>query len=81
MWITYILYSPTKDKYYIGSTGDELSERLRRHNSNHSGFTGGLGDWKIIYQEIFQTKREAQSREREIKKWKSRKKIEKLIGV
>ena len=81
MWITYILYSPSKDKYYIGSTGDELSERLRRHNSNHSGFTGGLGDWKIIHQEIFQTKREAQTREREIKKWKSRKKIEKLIGI
>lgn len=81
MWITYILFSPTKNRYYIGSTGDELTERLRRHNSNHQGFTGGVGDWIIVFQEQFISKPQAQARERQIKGWKSRKMIEKLIKV
>ena len=80
MWTFYILYSSTLDKYYIGYTGDKLEERLRRHNTNHKGFTGGIGDWKIMYVERFQTKEEAYRREREVKNWKSRKLIEKLIG-
>ena len=77
----YILYSPIKDKYYIGHTGDELSERLRKHNSNHKGYTGKAGDWKIVCKEVYPTKEEAFKREREIKLWKSRKMIEKLIGL
>ncbi len=31
----YILYSATRDSYYVGITGDDLIGRLRRHNSNH----------------------------------------------
>ena len=77
---TYILYSETLDKYYIGFTGDELGERLRKHNSNHKGFTGGIGDWVVKYSEKYNTKEEAGKRERQIKNWKSRKLIEKLIA-
>ena len=76
----YILFSPTKNKYYIGYTGDEIEERIRKHNTNHKGFTGGIGDWIIKYTELFNTKTEAIKREKEIKAWKSRKMIEKLIG-
>ena len=76
----YILYSPSKDKYYIGHTGDDLNERLRRHNSDHKGFTGRVGDWRIVYTEEFRTKEDAYKREREIKAWKSKKRIELLIG-
>ncbi len=79
MYKTYIIYSPTLDKYYIGSTGDELEVRLGKHNSNHKGFTGGKGDWIVKYSESFQDKTMAQKREREIKNWKSRKMVEKLI--
>jgi len=76
----YILYSILKDKYYIGHTGEELSERLRKHNTNHKGFTGGVGDWVITYKEVYGSKSDAYKRELEIKNWKSRKRIEKLIG-
>ena len=76
---TYILFSEKKNKYYTGSTSDNLLERLRKHNSNHKGFTGGLGDWKIVYTESSSTLSEARIRELQIKKWKSRKKIEELI--
>ena len=75
----YILFSVILNKYYVGYTGDDLNERLRKHNSNHKGFTGKTGDWKIVYQESFQLKSDASNREIEIKKWKSRKKIELLI--
>lgn len=67
------------DKYYIGHTGDDLSERVRKHNTNHKGFTGGVGDWSLAYKEEFQSKSEACARERKIKSWKSKVMIEKLI--
>jgi putative endonuclease len=76
----YILFSSKRNKHYIGHTGDELEERLRKHNSNHKGFTGQINDWKIVYTETFEIKRQAYKREREIKSWKSRARIEKLIG-
>ena len=68
------------NKYYIGYTGDNIEDRLRKHNSNHKGFTGGIGDWEIKYTESFATKEEAIKREKQIKKWKSRALIEKLIA-
>jgi len=76
----YIIYSSLKDRYYIGHTGEELAERLRKHNSNHRGFTGRIGDWTIVYSEDYDSKSDAYKRELEIKSWKSRKRIEKLIG-
>ena len=80
MFKVYILYSKSIDRYYIGYTSDILTERLRRHNSNHKGFTGKIGDWEIIYTEDYTLKEDATKREREIKNWKSRKKIELLIS-
>ena len=76
----YILFSQQRNCYYIGHTGDDLVERLRKHNSNHRGFTGTGGDWNVVYKEQFQCKREAYIREREVKAWKSKKRIEQLIG-
>ena len=76
---TYILFSKSKNKYYIGSTSN-LEERLNKHNSNHKGFTGGIGDWKIIYSEKFENYNLALKREKQIKNWKSRVMIEKLIN-
>jgi putative endonuclease len=78
-YIVYILFSVTLNKYYIGYTSD-LVERLRKHNSNHKGFTGGIGDWEIKYQEEKNTKEEAMKREKEIKAWKSRNMNERLIA-
>jgi putative endonuclease len=41
---------------------------LRKHNSNHKGFTGSIADWEVKYSEEFQTKSEAYQREMQIKK-------------
>ena len=76
----YILQSKSKDKNYIGHTCDDLSERLRRHNSNHKGFTGKNADWEIVYFEKFNSKEEAYERERKVKSWKSKVKLKELIN-
>jgi putative endonuclease len=80
MFSTYILYSKTLDKYYIGFTAC-LDLRLLKHNTNHKGFTGRSADWILVYKEEFLEKNLAQRREREIKNWKSKKMILKLIST
>jgi len=75
----YILFSELKNKFYLGHTCDDLSERIRKHNANHRGFTGNVPDWKLAYAEEFELKKEAFFRERQVKAWKSRKKILELI--
>ena len=51
----YILYSKNIDRYYVGRTGDSLKERLRKHNTNHKGYTGKTHDWNIVYTEAYGT--------------------------
>lgn len=67
------------DKYYIGHTCDVLQERIRKHNTNHKGFTGGKGDWQLKYFEEYTDKASAYKRERDVKKWKSRIRIAQLV--
>ena len=76
---TYILYSAVLDKYYVGSSGN-VEQRLIKHLSNHKGYTSKAKDWVIKYREVYVTNAEALERELQIKKWKSRKMIEKLIN-
>jgi putative endonuclease len=75
----YVLHSETLDKFYIGHTSN-LEERLRKHNSNHKGFTGKVHDWELVYFEEFSIKEFAYARERQVKKWKSSKRIKELIS-
>ncbi len=77
----YILYSKNLDAYYVGHTTMLVEERLSRHLSNHKGYTAKSKDWIIVYVERFPTKSEAYARERKVKNWKSRKKIEMLINI
>ena len=75
----YILYSEVADRYYIGHTTETLTERVRKHNSGHSGFTGKFRDWILVYSENYHSKEKAYAREREVKNWKNKKRIQKLI--
>jgi putative endonuclease len=80
MYIVYILFSHSSNRYYVGFSGDDIHQRIRRHNTHHKGFTGKANDWTLVYSETFNQKQEAMNREKEIKCWKSRKMIEKLIA-
>ena len=79
MYTVYILFSKIKNRYYVGFTGNLIEERIQKHNSNHKGYTGKTGDWKLVYSEVFIEKTLAIKREKEIKEWKSKTQIEKLI--
>ena len=79
MFYTYILYSKSKDIYYIGST-QNLDDRINRHNTGRSTFTKRGIPWIIVYQKKYPTKSEAYKAELYIKSQKSRKYIEDLIG-
>lgn len=79
MFYVYILYSKNIDKYYIGFTED-LNARIYKHNNKHRGFTASSNDWELKHSEEYNSKQEAINREKEIKNWKSRKMIEKLIN-
>jgi len=76
----YILWSVKADKFYIGHTTDDIEERIRRHNSNHKGFTGHFRDWKLVYLENYFDKNLAYKRELEVKGWKSKNRIQQLIA-
>lgn len=71
MFCTYILISEKSNRYYIGHTSD-LSERIKVHNSGRVKSTRNKGPWKCVYFEEYSTKIEANRRELEIKKQKSK---------
>ena len=80
-FIVYIIYSATLDRYYVGYTAGSMENRLKKHNSRHKGFTGKNADWMVKYIEVFTTKDDAMKREKQIKSWKSRIKIQQLISI
>ena len=75
----YILFSQKLNKYYIGACTD-YKRRLYEHNIGHSKFTSLGIPWQLKYKEGFETLTEAKQKELIIKKMKSRKYIENLIG-
>lgn len=72
MPFTYILHSASLDRFYVGHTDGDLQDRLRRHLSDHKGFTGKAKDWQIVWFSEFPNKAEAYAEERRIKARKSR---------
>ena len=79
-YFLYILFSENLNRYYVGHTSN-IYARIKKHNSNHKGFTGKTNDWILVYSESFETKTQAYARERQVKKWKSRKKIVELTKL
>jgi len=75
----YILHSQELDKFYLGHTCEVLEERLRKHLSDHGGFTSVVKDWKLVYWEEYLEKKSAYLRERTVKSWKSKKKVAALV--
>ena len=78
MFYTYIIYSETINKYYVGSCQD-VQERLQDHLNSRSKYTKQAKDWELKYFETYSSRSEAYQREMQIKKMKSRKYIESLI--
>ena len=79
MYYTYIIHAASIDRYYVGIS-ENPTERLKKHNAKNKGFTNQASDWKIVYLRKFESKREALDFEKQIKNWKSKIKIQKLIA-
>jgi putative endonuclease len=63
----YILYSDSISRYYVGFTND-VRERLRKHNSQHSGYTSKGQPWRVVKTYNVEDRSEAIQLERKIKK-------------
>ena len=79
MYYVYIIYSHKLDKYYIGYSSD-VHERILKHNRRSKGFSSLGRPWIIVYTESFNNKKDAMARERQLKKWKNRERLETLIN-
>ena len=80
MFIVYILYSSSIDKYYVGYTND-LERRLLEHNRKKGKYTDGGIPWRLVHQEEFELKIEAMNREKFIKAQKSRQYILSILSI
>jgi putative endonuclease len=78
-YTVYILYSQSKDKFYVGYTQNP-SERLLEHNAGATPSTRPGIPWVMVYKEECVNKTAAIKRENAIKKMKSRKYIQNLIS-
>ncbi|MBU1202467.1 GIY-YIG nuclease family protein [Patescibacteria group bacterium] len=80
MYTVYAIYNKTVNKFYIGQTKN-LSERLTIHNKKiFSGYTSKFdGNWEIIYSEKIKTRKEALTREKQLKSYRGRQFIKKFI--
>ncbi|MBP6758216.1 MAG: GIY-YIG nuclease family protein [Flavobacterium sp.] len=67
MYYTYILYSTTKSRFYVGQTND-IDDRLNRHNKGQSLSTKSGIPWKMIYSISLNSRSEAVLLETKIKK-------------
>ena len=80
MYWTYIIRSQKDNRYYVGSSNN-IVRRLEEHNKGLSKYTKGKGPWELVYREEVGSLVSARRRERQIKSWKKRSAIEKLISA
>lgn len=71
-WYTYILLCDG-ETYYVGITGN-LDNRIKSHKFGHNIGTKRFSDVKLVYYETYNTRKNAENRERQIKRWKRTKK-------
>jgi len=66
------------NSYYVGST-DNITARIKTHNTGEgASYTKKYKPVKLVYFEEYETRKEAEKREKQIKGW-NRLKKEKLI--
>jgi len=79
MFYTYALFSKSLDRSYIGQTGN-LERRLNEHLSELSTYTKRSDDWELVYHEAHTTRSGAMKREKQLKYFRGREYIRKLMS-
>jgi putative endonuclease len=78
MYYTYILKSLKDGIRYVGS-GENVFERLRRHNKGDYRFTKGHRPWELIYKEEYVSRAEAMRKEKLLKSGQGRQFLDKFL--
>lgn len=81
MFFVYCIYNRKNGKIYIGQT-DNLEQRLGLHNDkvfDHSYTARFDGNWELIYKEECSSRADALKREKQLKSFKGREFLKKLI--
>ena len=79
-YATYILYSASLDRYYVGQAEDPEVRLVRDHNGGRNKSTKAGRPWRHCWTRWFETRSEAVAMELTIKSRKSRAYIESLIA-
>lgn len=82
MYYVYAVYNQENDKIYIGQT-ENIGERLKLHNDKKfkSSYTSRFsGNWKLVYQEKQNTRKDALIREKQLKSYRGREFVKNLIS-
>ena len=78
----YILYSQSIDRFYIGSTADNLEDRLSKHlkiEYGNKAFTSKASDWVVFWSVCTDNILHAKRIERKLKQMKSRVYLQNLV--
>ena len=67
MYYVYILESLADGDFYKGSSGDYV-KRVAQHNNGECNFTRTKRPWKLIFVQLFESKKEALVHERKLKR-------------
>ncbi|MEK7193698.1 MAG: GIY-YIG nuclease family protein [Patescibacteria group bacterium] len=83
MYNVYAIHNKKNEKIYIGQTSD-IESRLARHNGVLKNKKGSFtkinsGPWKLVYRESFLSRKEAVIRERQLKSYRGREYIRKVL--
>jgi putative endonuclease len=78
MHVVYVLRSLKDGKHYTGSTGD-LERRLKEHNAGRTASTKWRRPFVVVYTEEFDTRAEAEQREKYLKTGKGRGELKKTL--
>ncbi len=81
MFYVYSVYNKKHNKIYIGQT-ENLDQRVQLHNDKEfkNSYTARFdGGWVLIYKEELETRLEALKREKQLKSYRGREFIKKLI--
>ena len=67
MWYVYILFCDQKI-YYVGIT-DNIQRRVKQHKNGESFYTKKFSEIRLVYFENHNSRKSAEKRELQLKKW------------
>jgi len=70
MFYVYVLKSKKDNRLYIGYTND-LKRRIHEHNKGKNFSTAHRGIFSLVYYESFKSQKDASTREKQLKQFKS----------